>query len=289
MPKVTLPLGSEFAHGHVGEMLVFQGNTVKAFRKPRDPKTPAQTLIRDRMQSATKMILAMGPWAQGCLQGMLGVAWYGLIYKEILARWNDEENYYYTVLEIGMKSWAGMAPYRATRLDPDLTFFICYRAILQLGIEQGYYFFSVFIEGGEAGAALEWWLRSIENVFYVGMYDDNNADFNYSPGVDVWTIISDLNAYGASYHRSNLSSMAMMHFYFFGKRFGILYHQTVTSSTVSLIIDNSGEFVFSQNNVNGLYQVEWLSEVRNRGIHSVDIWRSGANGYINIDGIVIYG
>jgi hypothetical protein len=289
MPKVTMPLGSDNAHGHVGDLLVFQGNTVKAFRTPRNPKTPAQTSVRDRMQSVTKMILAMKPWARGCLQGMLGVSWYGLIYKSILQGWNESEAYWLQMWSGEQETWVGVAPYRYTRIDPDMTFFICYRAIVLLCEQNGYNWFGVFVEGGEAAMVLEWWTRSIENVFYAGKYDDNNADFEYSAGAGVWDVINDGNAYGGSYHRSNLSSMAMLHFTFYGRKFGILYHQIVTSSAVSLVIDNSNEFVFSQNSVEGLYQVEWQSELRNRGIHTVDIWRSGANGSINIDGVVIYG
>jgi len=290
MAKVTMPLGGASASGHVGDQLIFQGNTVKAYRKPRDPKTPAQTYNRDKLQSITKTILAMKAWARGCLQGMLGIGWYGLIYKEVLATWAESEIAYNQTWEGDKVFWENLAPYKSTRLEPGLVFYACYNALVGLCMVNGVNFFTDFswLEG-EAGTAKLFWDKENVSTFYPGIYDNTNAGFDYDVPGEYWSEVEDVNAYGGSFALSHVSSPSYAHFNFYGTKFGILYHQSLSYSAMSVSVDNRPVLVFSQNNAAGLYQVEWLSNVYHRGAHIVDFWRSGADGSVCIDGLVVYG
>lgn len=290
MPKVTYPLGSEEAHGAVGQSLIFQGGTVKAWRAPVIKKTPAQLGAQDKFQSVNKMMKVISLWGRGSLQAMLGQRWYSQIYKEIVDHWDEAEIAWDDLSSEHQAEWLESAPYPGTVLDCGKTFYICAYGIDAVCHRLGWNFFGVWLpEGTNAAAVRLFWDKSLDDVFGPGMFDDTNEDLVGFTTPGNWTDIEDAQAYGGSYHESHLTNAVGILFSFYGTHCGFLYRQTPGNGSAYVYIDNLAPVTFSQNGVEDLYQQEWNTEIFQKGLHNVYLVRWGAAGKINIDGIVVYG
>jgi len=289
MVKVANPLGGPEAHGRIGQSIIFQGTTAKAYAEPVIKKVQGQLDAQDRFQSVTKMIRELKAWGRGALQAMLGVRWYPLIYREICNYWGDAETIFNAFSEGNKTDWRQQAPYQFTKLDCGLVFFACAYAINEVSILHSYEFFgNQQPTGNNANVANGLWGQSLDGVFLSGVHDDSN-DYMYwiGEGFD-WIRNNDANAFNGSYMLSHASNPASVDFFVYGSRFGILYHQATMQGVASVAIDTVTNWEFSQNDAAGLWQVEWSSPAFNRGLHRVNVTRTGAEGPINIDGIVVY-
>jgi hypothetical protein len=84
MPIVYLPLGSKAASGMVGEMVVYQGTTVRKYVIPTDPRTVAQLDVRHQFADITKMYKSAGLWMRTAWKGQLGARWYTSLLGRVL-------------------------------------------------------------------------------------------------------------------------------------------------------------------------------------------------------------
>lgn len=290
MVKVTNPLGGTEAHGRIGQSIIFQGTTAKAYRAPVIQKTQAQFDAEDRFQSCTKMIGAMKAWSRGALSAMLGTRWYQMIYQEISNYWADAEISFNAFGTTYKDAWRTNAPFQNTKLDAGLTFYACAYAILQLETLNSYEFFGMAPPQATNSLAVKaLWEQSLDNVFLAGVYDDTNADIHFLGGSPYWVSSSNVNALNGSFMLSQTTGLPIATFDFFGSQFGILYHQAVLQGSALVEVDVVNNWTFSQNDPAGLWQVEWLSPIFNHGLHRVSVARTGADGSINIDGIKVYG
>ena len=290
MVKVTNPLGGREAHGSFGKFVTFQGTTAKGYAAPVINKVQAQIDASDKFQSVTKIIGQMKAWGRGGLSAMLGARWYQFVYREVVNYWGDSEIIWLTFEEQDKDDWRSNAPYANTLLDCGLTFFACARAIDLLQVQYAYDFWGMAPPDPYSSlAARDLWDRGLDNVFLAGKYDDTNACINFASGAPSWVRTYSTDALGGSYMLSDLTGLRISSFTFFGNQFGILYHQAILQGSMLVEVDAVNDYIVSQNNPSGLWQVEWLSPVFNRGLHRVSVSRYGADGRINIDGVVIYG
>jgi len=290
MVKVIYPLQGEEAHGSIGKAITFQGTNAKKYRAPRIAKVAAQYQAEDKFQSATKIIRQLNSWGRGALRTMLGSNWFSALYRQVTISWNDAEALFNSYSEGDRATWAENAPYTATRLDCGLTFYACAYAVRQVALAFGPESFAAYTPtAGGSSVYRTWWDRSMDRVFGAGMFDDLNSWFNIPQTENEWVDVEDVNAYGGSYKLSPVQNVYLFSFKFYGSRLGVLYHQSVDFASMAVKIDNDTDVVFSQNDAEGMYQVEWLSAVLPVGLHQAMIWRTGPEGSVSFDGAVIYG
>jgi len=290
MVKLTLPLGSGEAHGKLGTDIIFQGNTAKVWRAPVIRKVQAQLDAQDKFRDATRMIYKMGLWGRGTLQTVFGMRWFSGIFKEITQQWEAAEIDWVDVSEENKVAWTSNAPAIDGVLECGKVFYICAYALDAAFTRSGKVeSFRVPFGDGEAEGTRMFWDWTLDGVFLPGTYDDIHEDLNFSINAGDWTTETNAAAYGGSYHLSHAAQDAYVIFYFYGLRFGLLHHQSPDAGAAEVIVDYRAPEAFSMNDPSGLFQVEWMSANYGNGLHEAFIRRVGAEGSINIDGIVIYG
>ncbi len=290
MVKVTNPLGGTEAHGQIGKFVIFQGTTAKGYAAPVFVRTQTQTDAQDRFQSMNKVIRALGPWGRATMQSLFGRNWMAFTYQAMAPYW-DELVLEYAALDVQVQDeWTLYAPVTVMTLDPGLIFYVCAWGLERAMYDNGYFVYD-FWEVGELNAAgsREWWDKTLDGVFCGGKYDQENTDINYSGGGEQWLLVNDAEAYNGSYRESGGASPSTFLFWFFGTGFGLIYKQVDMLSTMHIETEEGFEWIVSQNDSDLYYQVEWRSPVLFKGLHRVIVRRTGADGTINIDGIMIYG
>jgi hypothetical protein len=253
-------------------------------------KVLGQLNAEDLFHDVTKTMREMHSWGRGWMRSAVGPRWFSQVLPCVKTSWSAVEAIMNTWPEQYWEEWSAFAPYQETKCDRSIIFFVCACVVADLAEVAHYDVFGITLPGMEAAQAIRaWWDKEIEGVFGEGKYDDNNADLHYGPPGEYWIIEESGNAYQGSYHLSEGVAPTTVAFYFYGTRIGIIYHQVDMQAQCLVTFDAGAAEVFSQNDEQELWQVEWLSKVVTYGLHKVEITRTGAEGPVNVDGIVVYG
>lgn len=289
MVKVVLPLGSESARGQLGKSIIFQGSTAKVYRAPVIQKGEGQRAAERRFRDVNKTIRAARPWARRSFESMFGRNWLAFCYKALVSYWDDLAVEFTALGSGDQETWADYAPIQNTVIDAGLVWYVCAWGLKQHMTDNGLFEYEYF-EVGDVNAvgAREWWDRELTGVFGAGKYDQSNADIQFSAVSGAWTEVTGALAYGGSYQASGMASFSLFKFWFYGTRFAIIYKQAAAFSIMHLDVDVSTYFEFSQNDIATVYQAQWTSPAMPKGLHKVVGYRTGAEGPINVDGILIY-
>lgn len=290
MAKVVNPLGSSEAHGRVGRSIIFQGTTAKIYRVPVIEKVQGQLDTQDKFQSVTKTLRLLGLWGRGTLQTIYGNGWFGLVFKDTTLYWGDAEVVFNGFTQGHQDQWTAAAPFVGTTLERGLTFFaICYaidQAVVINGLD-GLWYDDLLNRAADVYST--WWGRTLDNVFCEGIHDSGNPGLEpYFLG-EYWSKVSNANAYQGSYLLSEGLDPTMHQFFVYGTGLTFLYHQAPMQAVCYVRVDSGDAWAFSQNDVNGFWQATWRTPTFQRGLHIVTVTRTGAEGPINLDGVVVHG
>lgn len=288
MTKVSLPLGSAAAFGKFGSMLVFQGNWVRSYVTPYDPKTPAQVAVREVFRDITKQEAQFGLWAKNALRTVVGSRWYTGLYKRVTEnsyeRFGDAVELWNAFTTEQQDAWDSAALFQETTIRPGLAFFAvmyCLKDWLTLSNAPDYGLGNV--NGGSSASNKTWATKSLDGAFTSGTYDDDDALLQY---LGSWTDIADGSTFGGSYKQSDASGSPSVSFYFYGTQLVLNYLKKTGAGGLQVSSFAFGTEVISQNNSMTLYGQSWTSRGAIRGLHYVTLTRTGA-GAVNIDKIVI--
>src|SRR3972149_2113096 len=288
MPRVYLPLASAEAYGAVGEMIVFQGVTCRAYVVPYDPRTEAQLSVRDIFRDVTKMETFCGAWAKAAWSTAFGARWYTALYSRVTA--NNKERYNesaavwdgFTVEK--KEAWNCAAPFQVTSNAPGEVFYVL-MDVMQAWLTELYAPMFEF-PGSEPDNAVDvgtWATQDLDSALSAGNYDDDHAGLVYAGS---WSTIADVNASGGEYHQSAVDGAPSVSFYFYGTQFSILYEKNVGRGVAK--IQTFGMVDQLNNQASGMqfWQQEFISPVLRKALHFVTVTRTGT-GAINIDGISV--
>lgn len=288
MTKVSLPLGSAAAFGKFGSMLVFQGNWVRSYVTPYDPKTPAQVAVREVFRDITKQEAQFGLWAKNALRTVVGSRWYTGLYKRVTEnsyeRFGEAVGLWNAFTTEQQDAWDSAALFQETTIRPGLAFFavmFCVKEWLDLSNAPDYGLGNV--NGSSSASNKTWATKSLDGVFTSGSYDDDDALLQY---LGSWTDIADGSAFGGSYKQSDASGSPSVSFYFYGTQLFLNYLKKTGAGGLQVSSFAFGTEVISQNNSMTLYGQSWTSRGAIRGLHYVTLTRTGA-GAVNIDKIIV--
>lgn len=221
MATVYLPFGYPTLSGQQFENVIYQGNLVRLYSVPTDPRTTAQLQSRRILADLTKMRSHLGTWAKGACKASMGSRWATVIHQLIridneswwsnaMAEWEDFGS--------GNKDdWRAVAPYQATFNDMGAIFFGLTRVLYYaLDHFSGVTWKAELWAENESADALAWWEKTIVDALTKGNYDlsTGNADF-----VGSWTDRFNINAWGDYFKRGNSGGSQSISAFIYGRFF----------------------------------------------------------------------
>lgn len=270
MPKVYLPLGSASASGQMGEMMVYQGNTVRVYTVPVDPRTNAQIDVRNLFHDVTKILKTLGLFGRGKLSGMVGPRWYTLAYAAITGNGaqllNEQLAIWDTLTDVERDAWRDVAPYVATYADPGKMFFAVGGALQ----EWGYAYMvnmllATYPQNNNAVAYRAAWDMDLSNVITLSKTDDKDARI-YRTGA--WTYITDPLCFGGGYYQTGVWT-AGIGMTFLGNRFSLGYVGIPTGGTLILNFYEYGKVLVDQYRSQITRDLVVTKDFPHYGIHGV--------------------
>lgn len=287
MVKVTLPLGSEAAHGAVGKAIVFQGTMARQYVTPQDTKTAAQLDIRNVFRVSTKLLSRCGDFPRAVFRKEFGGRWFTFLSGRVSGNWNGAYQTAVTEFDTfpeGLRNeWDAFSPYLPGTVGMGRAFYgliaTCYSSCLYgsgklWGISQW--------GMAEAALALSWWTDEVAQVFLPGLYDDADERIRYSAE---WSTQADVNAINGNYHFGGVDDLTNCQFFIDGAILKVLYPLSIGMDAMRVIIDGD-DVVFSHTESYGAYFNFWVSVPLTNGLHEVDIRQTGL-GVIAIDGVEV--
>jgi hypothetical protein len=288
LPTVYLPLASAEAYGAVGEMMVFQGQTCRAYVVPYDPRTNAQLNVRELFYDVTKMQTFCGTWVKSAWKVVFGSRWYTSLYKRVTesgaARYNAAAAEWDGFTTEQKEAWNIAAPFKVTYNPPGEVFYVLMSVMSAWMIElgaPGYEFPG--IDADNAAGIGAWAVMTLEDVLTAGSYEDSHAQLTY---VGSWSLISDASASGGAYRQSAATGSPSVSFYFYGTQFSLVFEKNTGRGAASVGAFGMATQTVNQNDSVQTWQSEWLSVGLAKGLHYVTITRTGT-GAINLDAIGI--
>lgn len=234
-----MPLGSQSASGSVGKMLTYQGTVVRSYAAGKDKKTTSQVNVRDLFHDLTKTYKTLGPWGRGACRTVFGSRWYTALYKLAKAARtmvipesvHTGESLFYSFSPFNQAVWRAAAPFKDTKNDAGLIFWLAYLGIF---LTVGEHYDLPLFEGEYIAPPTGWWARTLEGVCPVSIWP-NELPFEY--GAFNSTVASDPLANGGSYYILSCSGLTSWSFYFYGKKCEIEFIRLPTGTTASMILD----------------------------------------------------
>lgn len=287
MVKVTLPLGSETAHGAIGEAIVFQGTMARQYVKPQDAKTNAQINIRNGFRDVTKILSRCGDFPRAVFRLEFGARWFTFLSGRVRGNWSNA--YLGAVAEFDtwsegiQQEWDLASPFSPGTVGMGKVFYgllmTCYYSQLygsgkMWGMKQW--------EATDSLAASEWWTEEVSQAFLPGLFDDTDLRIRYSAE---WGTFADVNAIEGAVHIGSVDDETNCQFFFIGSVLKIYYPTWTDGGVMRVIIDGNDNY-FSHSGSNGAFGSVWTSIPLTNGLHEVDIRLSGL-GTIALDAVEI--
>lgn len=294
MVKLTQPLGSSAAHGHIGTSIIFQGTTAKAFRKPRNPNTPAQAAQRESFREITRTLRAFKPWARGALRSQLGVNWWSKVLSIVNERWATSSSEFDAFGLSDRAAWLADAPYEYTTTDAGKIFYAMSKAIYEYFAAMQLHHFGLPAPVGNNSTSVgAWFSQDLSSALMPGGYDDDHPNFIYSgPGHWDHHVPQEIEMqvfFGVTYSWTISEDSPSVEFYFFGNQIRVYYWRAVGYGGMAIDIDNLATVTVSQSQTPYLTLVEWASDLFYEGLHFAKISQVGVTHPIYFDGVIVSG
>lgn len=275
MVQVYLPMGYPLQTGSVYSNVIYQGNVVRLYSIPTDPRSDAQLQNRRFLSDVTKVKKNLGLFAKGACRAVMGASWGTVIYQIIKA---DIENYWSEALAewdtfgaTNKDAWRLASPYQATFNDVGEIYFGLTRVVARsLFFYSGSYWGSSLWTETQSAAAAAWWAKDLTNVLIKGINFDDHPGIDYHGG---WYRVFDANAYGSYYVKEDTGASEQLDFYFKGKTFGFYFAKGSGYGGVKITIDGVDVATISQNLSSTLWQVVEYLSASFSGLHHVKMQR----------------
>lgn len=128
MAVVILPFGYPVQSGTTYNVITYQGNVVRSYVLPVDPRTNEQLFERRLLSDTSKMRTMLNDWGRAAATTVFGVKWATSIYQLLRAdensRWSEAESAWNAMTNPERAAWLAAAPYQATFNDPGKVFYV---------------------------------------------------------------------------------------------------------------------------------------------------------------------
>lgn len=272
MAKVTLPLGSATAHGKVGDVLVFQGETARNYVIPYDPKSEAQLDVRRLFHDVTGVVKRLGLLGRGLLAGYIGPRWYTETYKRVAengaARLLAALDVWETFDGGQQDAWRSVSPFTATYNDTGAIFNGVAQVLHEwISFYTGGGFFSVPPVGGNAAAYRAAWDEGLTDVLTLAKANSSDGRLQY---VNTWTTESDGGAYLGSYRKTSAANGTVI-FRWRGKRLKIGFIGLENGGSMFVRLGGWDAMEIDQHRSSTTYNLSATLVAPNKGIHETEL------------------
>lgn len=221
MATVYLPMGYPIQQGVNFDLIVYQGNLVRSYTLPKDPRNDSQLFERKMLSDVSKMRGTLGFWGKTAMKEVLGSGWSAILYQLIksdsFSWWSDAILEWEGFDEVEQDDWRDAAPYKVTFNDMGKIFFLLSRVV---GKAIGYYGLASWLVdewgAGEGSAALAWWSRGKENFSVLSAYYFNTPGMNHRGD---WEEMLNNEPQGSYSYVSSGGADDRVELYGFGKEF----------------------------------------------------------------------
>jgi hypothetical protein len=275
MATVYLPMGYPTLSGSEFEYLIYQGNMVRMYTIPTDPRSDAQLVQRKFLSDVVKVRKCLGLFGKGACRTALGPTWQSVLYQIIKADvgewWSAALDEWDSFGEVNQEAWRVASPYQATYNDVGQIYFcltrVIYRALLHYtGIAWG----AEEWAEDESAAALVWWQKDLDNVFLKGKYDDRNAVIDY---VGAWGQQNNAYCYQGTYVDCGNPLPAKASFYYWGRYVAIWFFKGASFGSCDIRVDGGEAQTVDQNFAYNVYDLYAIHDGVFKGLHYCEIYR----------------
>ncbi|MCQ3938437.1 MAG: hypothetical protein DPW18_15520 [Chloroflexi bacterium] len=269
-------------------MIIFQGNVVRAYVTPYDPKSPAQVAVRDVFRDITKTEKQAGLWVKNAMRTVFGSRWYTGLYKRVTENGNQRLGLAlddWNAFTPGQQDdWDSNAPHSTETLRPGFAFFVVMWCIREwLTVSNAPLYGMDPLSGGNAALANEWYAKSLAGVVTSGTIDDDDVMLGY---IGQWSDVGDAAAYGGTYKESGVTETPTCEFYFYGTQLSLRFVKKPNAGMLEVSSYAFGTEVIGQNASQILQAQTWSSRRVIRGLHYVTLRRTGT-GAVNLDSVTV--
>jgi microcystin-dependent protein len=278
MAKVYLPLGSQSASGTLLETIVYQGQTVRVYDVPTDPRTSDQLDVRHLFYDITKMVKSAGPWARAVFKTKYGPRWYTLLYQhcklDSFGGWSAGQAYWDGYDSMQRAHLDAVAPFLATYNEPG-RIFLCLLQVLYFDSENypGYSFDIADWEEGNIDDALDFWVRDLSTAFEGGTFASDDPLLTFSGS---WTSTADGLAYHGKYAKANVVFFPDVQFYWFGTSLKIGFVSDPAFGSLEVNFETGSPMYAEQFSVSRAYGNIWQGPTLTKGLHHCTLYRHGS-------------
>ena len=288
MVQVYLPFGYPLVSGEFSQSLIYQGNIVRLYTLPKDPRTADQTFERKFFADVIRMRSTCGTFGKGAARAALGSKWGTVLYQLVRADdggwWSESVQQWDEGNDVQRENWRQMAPFQATYNDPGKVYYCLARAMMQyVNNYTGLVWKGDIWDMSQDQEASEWWALVAKDELQKQLIGDEHASVEY---VGNWTQYFDGAASGGKYHHATNDVANRCRVFYYGRNVQLYYFRSVNYYTADVYID--GLLVGSvDQHVGGTGTYYQLFENSYRGLHVIEV-RCRVNGAVNVDGFEFF-
>lgn len=270
MAQVYLPLGYPLVSGEGFANILYQGNLVRLYQIPNDPRSDAQLENRRLLSDVSKMRATLGLWARGACKAAFGSRWSSVLWQvirtDIESFWSDAVDEWAGFWEGNKDAWRVAAPYQATFNDVGLIYFAMVRTLARAFVHYNGLEWQTQLWGEyESAEATTWWTRGIAgNALAAGTVYQQSIQVIKTAG---WQVLTDPNPPGWQYLRST-SAGERVGVYMNGRTWVYGYKLLGDYGEVDIFVDNQLFTTFQLVDYNNMYGLEFPY----RGLHYLEVY-----------------
>jgi hypothetical protein len=198
MPTVYLPFGYPQLQGLEFANVIYQGEMVRLYTVPADPRNEAQIAQREIFADLARMRGTAGAFVRGVSRAALGSRWTGVFTQIVKAGvgawWNDALDRFDGFADLAKDAWRLASLNQASYNDVGKMFYATVRTLSDAILFYGGSYWETQAWGeGDSVAAAAWWVRNVDQ--YKSLQDGSDATFIGS-WVDGGGILTNYSAIG---------------------------------------------------------------------------------------------
>lgn len=160
-----MPFGYPLVSGAEAETIIYQGQLVRAYTLPSDPRSDSQLFSRKFLSDVSKMRSKLGAFGKLALKESLGSAWSTVIFQLVKSDsdgwWSEAGEIWDAMTDEEKNAWRSASPYQLTFNDVGLIYFSLSRVVYKaLEKYRGNGYLSSEWDVGDSAAAAAWWAKS---------------------------------------------------------------------------------------------------------------------------------
>lgn len=240
MVQVYLPMGYPQQSGQQFANVIYQGNVVRLYTVPKDPRSDAQLDQRRFLSDITKMRSMLGVFGKAAMSSALGSKWGTVVYQAIKADmenwWSDALAEWNNFTEGNQEAWRTAAPYKACFNDLGMIYYGLTRVMYRAALSWSSHHWEMEEWGeAESAGAVAWWARDLTGVLTSKLIDSDSALITYHDG---GTRVLNASFIGGSFYKD----IGYFEFYFKAKHFTLMAVNGPDHGTIKIYLDGVVKF-----------------------------------------------